>query len=108
MSGDPSYVTEIVAWIYEPYNHVIFDAGRPIAMHVKFAALLSVINVEFCIDFALFTTCGPMKLTINSRVQFLRCETTYINSSSIRWSHSLNWHLHATQINLLLLGYTSK
>ena len=71
MSGDPSYVAEVVALINELYSHVIFDAGRPVAMHVKFAAVPAVSDVEFCIDCASFTNCGPVKLNICSSVQLL-------------------------------------
>ena len=45
MSGDPSLVVELVALMPELYCHVIVDAGRPVAMHVKVAGMPSVIGV---------------------------------------------------------------
>ena len=62
MRGDPTDVLEIVALTPNPYCQVIVGAGLPVAMHVRFAAMPSVIDVECCIESATFRTTGPVNL----------------------------------------------
>ena len=50
MTGDPSDVLEIVAFIVELYCHVMVGAGLPFAVHVRFAVMPAVINVDVFID----------------------------------------------------------
>ena len=50
MTGDPSNVLEIVAFIVELYCHVMVGAGLPFAEHVRFAVMPAVINVDVFID----------------------------------------------------------
>ena len=50
MTGDPSDVLETVAFIVELYCHVMVGAGRPFAVHVRFAVMPAIINVEGFID----------------------------------------------------------
>ena len=54
MTGDPSDVLETVAFIVELYCHVMVGAGLPFAMHVRFAVIPAVINVDVFIDSLLF------------------------------------------------------
>ena len=62
MRGDPTDVLEIVALIPEPYCQVIVGAGLPVAMHFRFAAMPSVIDVELRIESASSRTTGPVNL----------------------------------------------
>ena len=62
MRGDPTDVLEIVALIPKLYCQVIAGAGLPVAMHVRFAAMPFVIDVEFCIESASIRTAGPVNL----------------------------------------------
>ena len=50
MTGDPSDVLETVAFIVELYFHAMVGAGLPFAVHVRFAVIPAVINVDFFID----------------------------------------------------------
>ena len=50
MTGDPSDVLETVAFIVELYFHSMVGAGLPFAVHVRFAVMPAVINVDFFID----------------------------------------------------------
>ena len=50
MIGDPIDVLETVAFIVELYCHVMVGAGLPFAMHVRFAVMPAVINVDCFID----------------------------------------------------------
>ena len=50
MTGDPSDVLETVAFIVELYCHVMVGGGLPFAMHVRFAVMYAVINVDAFID----------------------------------------------------------
>ena len=50
MTGDPSDVLETVAFIVELYRHVMVGAGLPFAVHVRFAVMPAVINVDAFID----------------------------------------------------------
>ena len=50
MTGDPSDVLETVAFIVELYCHVMVGAGLPFAVHVRFAVMPAVINVDAFID----------------------------------------------------------
>ena len=50
MTGDPSDVLEIVAFVVELYCHVMVGAGLPFAVHVRFAVMPAVINVDVFID----------------------------------------------------------
>ena len=50
MIGDPSDVLEIVAFIVELYCHVMVGGGLPFAVHVRFAVMPAVINVDAFID----------------------------------------------------------
>ena len=50
MTGDPSDVLEIVAFIVELYCHVMVGAGLPFALHVRFAVMPAVIDVDAFID----------------------------------------------------------
>ena len=54
MTGDPSDVLETVAFIVELYCHVMVGAGLPFAVHVRFAVMPAVINVEGFIDSSSF------------------------------------------------------
>ena len=54
MIGDPSNVLETVAFIVELCCHVMVGAGLPFAMHVRFAVIPAVINVDVFIDSLLF------------------------------------------------------
>ena len=65
MRGDPTNVLEIVALTPKLYCQVIVGAGLPVAMHVKFAAMPPVIDVEVCIESATFRTAGPVNLKEN-------------------------------------------
>ena len=62
MRGDPTDVLETVALIPTLYCQVIVGAGLPVAMHVRFAAMPSVTDVEFCIESASFRRIGPVNL----------------------------------------------
>ena len=50
MTGDPSDVLETVAFIVDLYCHVMVGAGLPFAVHVRFAVMPAVINVDVFID----------------------------------------------------------
>ena len=50
MTGDPSDVLETVAFIVELYCHVMVGAGLPFAVHVRFAVMPAVIDVDAFID----------------------------------------------------------
>ena len=50
MTGDPTNVLETVAFIVELYCHAMVGAGLPFAVHVRFAVIPAVINVDFFID----------------------------------------------------------
>ena len=50
MIGDPCEVLETVALIIELYCHVMVGAGLPFAVHVRFAVMSAVINVDAFID----------------------------------------------------------
>ena len=50
MTGDPSNVLETVAFIVESYCHPMVGAGLPDAVHVRFAVMPAVINVDVFID----------------------------------------------------------
>ena len=50
MTGDPSDVLETVPLIVELYCHVIVGAGLPFAVHVRFAVMPAVINVDAFMD----------------------------------------------------------
>ena len=50
MTGDPSDVLETVAFIVELYFHAMVGAGLPFAVHVRFAVMPAVINVDVFID----------------------------------------------------------
>ena len=50
MTGDPSNVLETVAFIVELYCHEMVGAGLPFAVHVSFALMPAVINVDAFID----------------------------------------------------------
>ena len=55
MTGDPSDVLETVAFIVELYCHIMVGAGLPFAVHVRFAVMPAVINVDVFIDSLSFT-----------------------------------------------------
>ena len=55
MTGDPSDVLETTAVIVELYCHVMVGAGLPFAVHVRFAVMPAVINVDVFIDSLSFT-----------------------------------------------------
>ena len=55
MTGDPSDVLETVPLIVELYCHVMVGAGLPFAVHVRFAVMPAVINVDVFIDSLSFT-----------------------------------------------------
>ena len=50
MTGDPNDVLETVAFIVELNCHVMVGAGLPFAVHVRFAVMPAVINVDAFID----------------------------------------------------------
>ena len=50
MTGDPFDVLETTAVIVELYCHVMVGAGLPFAVHVRFAVIPTVINVDAFID----------------------------------------------------------
>ena len=50
MTGDPINVFETVAFIVELYCHVMVGAGLAFAVHVRFAVMPAVINVDAFID----------------------------------------------------------
>ena len=50
MTGDPSDVLETVAFIVELYCHLMVGGGLPFAVHVRFAVMPAVINVDAFID----------------------------------------------------------
>ena len=50
MTGDPSDVLETVAFIAESYCHAMVGGGLPFAVHVRFAVMPAVINVDAFID----------------------------------------------------------
>ena len=54
MTGDPSDVLDTVAFIVELYCHVMVGAGLPFAVHVRFALMPAVINVDVFIDSSSF------------------------------------------------------
>ena len=54
MTGDPSDVLETVAFIVELYCHVMVGGGLPFAVHVRFAVMPAVINVDAFIDSSSF------------------------------------------------------
>ena len=50
MTGDPTNVLETVPFIVELYCHLMVGAGLPLAVHVRFAVIPAVINVDAFID----------------------------------------------------------
>ena len=73
MTGDPSDVLEIVAFIVELYCHVMVGAGLPFAVHVRFAVMPAVINVDVFIDSFSFrdTEARNMKEYIENRQNYI-------------------------------------